>query len=325
MAPESDFPSLFRDPVSLEALTREGDTLRSSRGAIARSIDGIWRFVDRERNYASSFGLQWNHWVDTLSDSRRTGHAKSDLLALRTHFAEYDLKGKTLLECGMGGGDDTEVLLDLPLARMYAFDLSTSVERAARLVHDPRLTIFQASILEIPVPDRSFDVVFCHRVLQHTPDPLASLRAIMRKVASGGLLFAHCYQRSRERMQDFKYKYRPLTKRLPPEWMMAFVEASGPTMRRAAKWFDQFGRRGREFRRRWLPYAYKSAHERFGEAELAEWSMLDTFDALTPAYDNPLTQDEFYGEIEHSGFRIEHRQTNTRGPLWCTARLVNAR
>ena len=324
MAPESDFPSLFRDPVSLEALTREGDTLRSSRGAIARSIDGIWRFVDRERNYASSFGLQWNHWVDTLSDSRRTGHAKSDLLALRTHFAEYDLKGKTLLECGMGGGDDTEVLLDLPLARMYAFDLSTSVERAARLVHDPRLTIFQASILEIPVPDHSFDVVFCHRVLQHTPDPLAALRAIMKKVMPGGLLFAHCYQRSRERMQDFKYKYRPLTKRLPPKWVLAGVERAGPGLRRTARWLDRLGKPGREFRRRWLPYKYHARLEGMTEAQLAEMSMLDTFDALTPAFDLPLTQEEFFGEIERTGFRIEHRQTNTRAPLWCTARLLNA-
>jgi SAM-dependent methyltransferase len=325
MAPESDFPSLYRDPITLEELTREGETLRSSRGVIARSVESIWRFVDRERHYASSFGLQWNHWVDTLSDSRRTGHAKADLLASRTHFAEYDLQGKGLLECGMGGGDDTEVLLDLPLARLYAFDLSTSVERAARLLRDPRLTIFQASILEIPVPDRSFDVVFCHRVLQHTPDPLQSLRAIMKKVARGGLLFAHCYQRSRERMQDFKYKYRPITKRLPPEWVLAFVEEMGPSLRWAANRLDGLGRPGREFRRRFLPYKHYARREGMTEEQLAEWSMLDTFDALTPAFDNPLTQEEFYGEVERSGFRIEHRQTSTSGPLWCTARLVDAR
>jgi hypothetical protein len=123
-------------------------------------------------------------------------------------------------------------------------------------------------------------------------------------------------------MQDFKYKYRPLTKRLPAEWVLKFVERSGPAMRRTAKWLDRFGKPGREFRRRWIPYTYHRAYEGIGEAALAEWSMLDTFDALTPAFDNPLTQGEFYGEIEGAGFRIEHRQENTRAPLWCTARQV---
>jgi ubiquinone/menaquinone biosynthesis C-methylase UbiE len=317
----SDFPAIFRDPITHEELRRAGDTLRSSRGEVARLIGGIWRFVDLDRHYARSFGLQWNHWADTLSDSRRLGHAKADLLASRTHFAEYDLRGKSLLECGMGGGDDTEVLLQLPLARLYSFDLSTSVERAKRQLHDRRLTLFQASILEIPVPDRSFDIVFCHRVLQHTPDPLQALRAILRKVAKDGLLFAHCYQRSRERMQDFKYKYRPLTKRLPPNWVLAFVERAGPALRWTSKRLDRLGRPGREFRRRWMPYKYYSIREGMTEDQLAEMSMLDTFDALTPTFDNPLTQEEFYGEIERSGFLIEHRQTGERAPLWCTARF----
>ena len=319
-----DFPALFRDPVTQQALTRESDVLRSARGEVARLRGGIWRFVDPDRNYARSFGLQWNHWRDTLSDARRTGRAKSELLADRTHFPEYDLRGRRLLECGMGGGDDTEVLLQLPLAEVYSFDLSTSVERAYANVRDPRLTIFQASILEIPVPDHSFDVVFCHRVLQHTPDPIASLRAIMRKVAPNGLLFAHCYQRSAERMREFRYKYRPVTTRIPPEWVLAYVQQCGPALRGIARALGGLGRPGREFRRRWLPYKYHEAYGDLDECELAEFSQLDTFDALTPRYDLPLTQQEFYGEIEGAGFVIEHRQTHPLGPLWCTARLQAA-
>ena len=235
------FPSMFRDPRGGGALTRSGDRLVSERGEIARLLSGIWRFVDPEKNYARSFGLQWNHWHDVFSDARRTERTKFSLVMERSHLDRYELSGKRILECGMGGGDDTEVLLQLPFAEIYSFDLSTSVERAAAYLSDPRLTIFQASILEIPVPDDSFDVVYCHRVLQHTPDPLASLRSIMRKVAPGGLLFAHCYQRSPERMKDFKYKYRPLTSRIPPEWVLWYVETMGPSLRALSKLLDRGG------------------------------------------------------------------------------------
>ncbi len=282
-------------------------------------VSGIWRFVDPEKNYARSFGLQWNHWRDVLSDARRTDRAKFDLVMERSHLDRYELAGKRILECGMGGGDDTEVLLQLPFAEIYSFDLSTSVERAAAYLSDERLTIFQASILEIPVPDESFDVVYCHRVLQHTPDPLASLRSIMKKVAPGGLLFAHCYQRSPERMKDFKYKYRPLTTRIPPEWVLWYVETMGPSLRALSKLIDRGGKRARRFREHWVPIRCYYAYGSLGEAGLAELSEHDTFDALTPKYDLPLTQDEFYGEIERAGFRIVNRQDNLRGPLWCTA------
>src|SRR3546814_10594638 len=71
----------------------------------------------------------------------------------------------------MGGGDDTEVLLKFPFSKIYSFDFSNSVDRARKFIKDDRSYMFQASILGIPLPDRSFDFVFCHRVIQHTPDP----------------------------------------------------------------------------------------------------------------------------------------------------------
>lgn len=314
-------PALFCDPITQEALRAGGDTLVSSRGVVARRVGGLWRFVDPEKHYARSFGLQWKHWKDTLSDSRRMGNVKFEEVMSRTRFDRYDLSGRRLLECGMGGGDDTEALLRLPLSEIYSFDLSTSIERAAQYLTDPRLTIFQASILEPPVLDRAFDIVFCHRVLQHTPDPLASLRAIMRKVKPGGILFAHAYQRSPERMRSYKYKYRRLTTRIRPEWVLAAVEASAPSLRRMSRMLDRLGSRARAFRTRWIPYEYYKEYGNMTDAELEEFCMLNTFDALTPTYDNPLTQAELYGEIEAAGFRIENRQENTSGPLWCTAVL----
>src|SRR3546814_17151326 len=86
----------------------------------------------------------------------------------------------------MGGGDDTEVLLKFPFSKIYSFDFSNSVDRARKFIKDDRSYMFQASILGIPLPDRSFAFVFCHRVIQHTPDPEGALRSEERRAGKEG-------------------------------------------------------------------------------------------------------------------------------------------
>ena len=171
----------FCDPKSWETLHRDGDFLLRPDGSVAAPIiGGIPRFVDHKQNYAENFGTQWKNWTDTLSDERGGGSQKYDLLVERTKFNEYGTEGKTILECGGGGGDDTEALLKMGFSEVHSFDLSTSVERAAATIEDVRLTLSQASIFDIPYPDEAFDFVFCHRVLQHTPDPAAALRGLAK-------------------------------------------------------------------------------------------------------------------------------------------------
>jgi SAM-dependent methyltransferase len=312
----------FVDPETHVPLFEEDGALYDSRSRrqVATIVDSIPRFVDPEENYAESFGWQWKRWRDTLSDSRSTGTAKRDLILERTHFGDYDIGGKTLLECGMGGGDDTEVLLTLPFSEVHAFDLSTAVERARQFLDDPRLVIFQASIYDIPYLDAAFDVVFCHRVLQHLPDPRRGLRAVCRKVKPGGLLFAHCYKRSFRYMMGYKYKYRWLTRRLSPERIHRFLDTWGPR-------FHAINRRLRT-RRSLVPQAIAYSLipfewiPEYGDLDrdgLLELEKLVTFDALTPRYDRPMTSRTFRRIIESEGFRIEHIHDPRESPLYCTA------
>jgi SAM-dependent methyltransferase len=310
----------FVDPKTGDPLLEQGGRLVSARtGApVAAIVRGIPRFVPPEENYAEAFGFQWQTW-STLSDRAHGTRTKYGEILERTHFDAYPTRGATVLECGMGGGDDTEVLLQLGFREVHAFDLSSAVDRAAGYLTDPRLTLSQASIFDIPYPDAAFDFVFCHRVLQHTPDPMRALRSICRKVRPGGVLFAHCYKRSPGNMRSFKYKYRWLTTRLPYRWVHRYVTWCGPALHALHRGLHRLGPAGQRISHDWVPYYYYPGYLDLSPQRLRQLEQLNTFDALTPAYDLPLTRDEFCGTIESEGFAIEHLYDPPVTPLWCTA------
>ena len=47
---------------------------------------------------------------------------------------------------------------------------------------------FNSDITELPIPDGSFDVVFCHRVLEHVLNDIGAMREMFRVLRPGGLL-----------------------------------------------------------------------------------------------------------------------------------------
>lgn len=314
-------PVDFADPVSQEPLVVEDDGVytRAGHSRVAEVVDTIPRFVDGGMNYAEdSFGFQWKKWRNTLSDARNTGSMRRSVILRRTHFDEYDTEGKTILECGMGGGDDTEVLLQFPFAEVHSFDLTTAVERARDTLDDPRLTLSQASIFSIPYPDESFDFVYCHRVLQHTPDPAEALRQICRKVKPGGVLFAHSYKKSWRYLMHYKYKYRWLTKRVPRAWVLSFIDRFGRFLFRVNELAGRT-RFTRVLGYNFVPFDPIREYGSLDREGLIEVCKLVTFDALTPTYDKPMTTKRFLKIIEEEGFRVDHLQDPPRSPLCCTA------
>lgn len=310
----------FVDPQTQQELVRHGDELKNARGqTIARVVNGLPRFVDVGDDYAENFGFQWNEWKDLLSDSRSTGNTKYELLIERTRFDEFDTEGATILECGMGGGDDTEALLQFPFGEVHSFDLSRAVDRAAQHLDDPRLVISQASIYDIPYADESFDFVFCHRVLQHTPDPIASLKAICRKVKPGGVLFAHSYKKSWRYLMNYKYKVRWLTKRIPHSINYAYVQKFGRLMRLLNKNLSRFGRPGAALADWFIPFDYAPSYGSLNEQQLLELDKLCTFDALTPTHDHPMSTRTLVKTIEAEGFHVDYINNHPINPVLATA------
>ena len=47
---------------------------------------------------------------------------------------------------------------------------------------------FVSDILNIPVPDKSYDVILCTEVIEHIPDPISAIKEISRILKPGGTL-----------------------------------------------------------------------------------------------------------------------------------------
>lgn len=315
----------FVDPMTQEPLTREGARLvRPSDGAtVGTLVDGRWRFVPLKGNYARSFGWQWKRWSRTLSDSTNGHDALFATIMARTGFDRLDLAGKTLLECGCGGGNDTEALQRLPLEEIHSFDLTTAIDHSTANTADPRLNLFQADLNAIPFPDKSFDVVYCHRVLQHTPDPEASLRSICRKVKPGGVIFAHCYNSTPLQDRQYHHKYRWMTRRMP-FWLVALLLTVTAPISRII--WDQvgmkqrFGRRGWRFCFEWVPlFNTYNQYAHLGRRKRLEIEKLITFDRLTAWHENHLTGAKFREILESEGLEVRSLMAAEDQPVWATA------
>ncbi|MBI4434408.1 class I SAM-dependent methyltransferase [Candidatus Uhrbacteria bacterium] len=243
----------------------------------------IPRFVSDE-HYASSFGLQWIRHARAQLDSHTGKPITRTRLFATTGWSER-LDDERILEAGCGAGRFTEVLAATG-ADVWSFDLSNAVEaNYANHGHVPNVHIFQASIDAIPFAQGQFDRVLCLGVLQHTPDPAAAFRALAAQVRPGGVLAVDVYRKDFAALLQWKYLLRPVTKRMNAERLYHLVRWVVPRIIPIARVARRVGGR---WGARLLPIAEYS-HLGFTPALNKEWSILDTFDMLSPAHDHPQT------------------------------------
>ena len=109
-----------------------------------------------------------------------------------------NVKGKKVLEIGLGEGSDSERLIREG-AHWSGVDLTA--ESVARV--GTRLTLRklpydelrQGSVLDLPFPDGTFDMVFSHGVLHHVPEIKVAQREIHRVLRPDGELVIMMYAR----------------------------------------------------------------------------------------------------------------------------------
>src|SRR2546421_5349672 len=240
-------------------------------------VAGIPRFVPRA-SYADAFGVQWKRFRRTQLDSH-AGISNSRERAERClgpALAEFP--GVHVLEAGCGAGRFTEILLDHG-ASVTSVDLSEAVEaNAENFPPSPRHRVAQADIRKMPFARRQFDVVFCLGVVQHTPDPEATIAALYEHVKPGGWLTFDHYTRDLSVITRFGQVARPIFKRLPPEKKLPYTERMVDRLLPLHKRLARYGR----IVSRFSPVlSYYHGHPELSDDLQREWGILDTHDNLT--------------------------------------------
>ena len=269
--------TLAETPVPIDGGLQVGTSAISSRG-------GVLRFRE-DSGYNESFALQWNRFKTNQIDAVN-GTGLSMRRFAETGWRIEELEGRTVLEAGCGAGRFTRIFAEAR-ARLVSFDYSAAVDACSENNgHFPNATLLQCDIFAMPFRRDAFDFVFCHGVLQHTPDPKGAFMALAASVKPGGRLSIDIYRKDGLiRPWKSKYLWRPLTTRMKPEALLAFLEWFIPKwlpIDTSIKRIPKIGNYLGSVIPCWNYYQTDLRPE-----QKVAWAIMDTFDALAPAYDLP--------------------------------------
>lgn len=176
-------------------------------------VAGIPRFVARD-GYAESFGDEWHRFRTVQLDSANGTHESEVGFSLKTGLKPADVKGRLVLDAGVGAGRYSEVMARWG-AEVVGVDLTRAIDAAAQnLRTQPSVHLIQADIFALPFRDETFDVAYSIGVLHHTPDTAGAFRRVAATVKKGGQLAVYIYLAG-GLSRYFSDAFRVITTRLP--------------------------------------------------------------------------------------------------------------
>ena len=276
----------YRSPIDGSKLLFNNENLMDSNGNNFPIINNIPRFVPIE-NYSSSFGFQWNIFNQTQVDYYNKSNISSKRFYNSTKWTPDQIKGKKMLEVGSGSGRFTQVILETG-AELYSIDYSTAVEANAKNnLEFPNLNLCQASVYELPFEKNYFDYVCCLGVIQHTPNVELSFSKMLEHLKPGGEIVIDVYADTIKTKFYSKYWFRPITKRLDKKMLLSFIKWYVPIWMPFSNIFLKIPIIGK-FLAQLIPICnYSKQYPFLSKQQLVDWAILDTFDMLSPDYDNP--------------------------------------
>lgn len=268
-------------------------------------VRGIPRFVG-DGNYTGSFGYQWTKFSRTQLDENLGVPLSAERFEGETRWPRL-LAGQKVLEAGSGMGRFTRCAAATG-AEIFSFDYSAAIDaNFANNRHLPNVHFLQADICKPPFAPGMFDKVFCFGVLQHTPDPKRSFKSLVPLVRPGGELVADVYRKSWKTIFWGQYYLRVLTKRIAPDKLFPIVEKYFNIVHAGTGVLLPISSHFSKIVSLLLGTAdYRGLYPIHGEV-MREWCLLDTFDKLSPAFDNPQTLSgvrRWFESLEVSSFDV---------------------
>lgn len=275
---------LFAAPESHEDLSFEGEAFVSKTGARFPVVRGIPRFVPDD-SYVASFSYEWNTHNETQLDCHTGSTSSEDMFREKTGLTPEDLKGKTVLDAGVGAGRFCDVMSRWG-AQVVGIDLSFAVEASSHSFRDrDNVIVAQADIGKPPFRPESFDYIVSIGVLHHTPDTKSYFEALLPFLKPGGTVAIWLYPDTPDYVT--RKAWIPYTSKIPDRWFYAWCN-----------WFVPFMHRRKErpiFRS--LYRAFPFSDQSLG----LENDILDTFDGYSPQYHGVHSVDEVFGWFRENG------------------------
>lgn len=283
----------------------EGTLTCSSCAATYPVSNGIPRFVEPD-NYAASFGYQWNLFRKEQIDSHNGTTLSADRLWSETGWKPEELKGKWVLDVGCGAGRFLDAASRSD-GETVGVDISSAID-AAKINLEGRENIHfvQASIYDLPFKPGTFDNVYCIGVIQHTPDRDKSLRSIAEMVKPDGEIAVTIYPRKPWTKLFSKYWVRPITRRMKKETLLKAIQGIMPIAFPVTNVLFRIPILGRVFMFA-IPVANYIREKQLNREQRYAWAILDTFDMLSPAFDEPMTEEEARTPLMKSGFEVSRK------------------
>ncbi len=252
-------------------------------------VRNLPRFVLLE-SYADSFGFQWNRFDTIQVDAVMQNDLSRDRFYKTTGWPAR-MEGQRILEAGCGAGRFTQLALETG-AEVFAFDLSLAVEAAWRNnAGAPNLSMFQASIYEIPLRKAFFDKIFCMGVLQHCPDVAKAFRSLLPFLNPGGEIVIDVYEATRG-FPKLKYLVRPILRPLGTKGIYKLLTSLIPPAFELKKALHHIPVLGPKVGRL-IPIGPISHAPRliYTDEQLKQVKILSALDMYSPAYDQPQTME----------------------------------
>ncbi len=266
-------------------------------------IRGIPRFVPLEKdNYARTFGYQWKKWPRVQFEKENIGRPMEghttrmwERITGITNAPQASSDSKeVLVDIGCGPGRFSDVALEKGYA-VIAVDYSGAVEAARdNFPGNKNICVIQADALKLPIKKGSMAGAFSIGVLHHTPDPLKGVQQAYDVLRPDGWFAISVYGKGGyydfPQVQLWRRTFKALWPAFGPYPALLYsylcIALFWPICRVASP----IGKAIRLF----IPFVNLADYR---------WSLLDTFDSLTPSYQSAHTSYEIYLWLKNLGFR----------------------
>jgi SAM-dependent methyltransferase len=236
----------------------------------------------------ANFGFQWNLFRKTQLDSYSGLPISKNRFFANSGWKTEELKDKLVLDVGCGAGRFTEIALSCG-ARVVAVDYSNAIEACwQNMPYHQNLELVQADIYHLPFAPETFDFVYCFGVLQHTPNPKQAFEALPLQLKPTGKLAVDIYPKLFHNILWPKYWLRIFTKRLPYKRLFPIVQRLVKLLFPISLFLGRIPLIGRKLKYLIPIVNYEGVYP-LSKAQLRQWSVLDTFDMLSPKHDHPQT------------------------------------